>query len=109
MNLITIGRWAFLLGVIISLLAGFGGQIPALITVLFVLGLIVGFLNITEKESTPFLVAVIALLIIGIAGLQFGRFTQTIVAILQNLIAFVSAAAVVVALKQVLSIAKKVE
>ncbi len=109
MNLITIGRWSFLLGVILSLLAGFGGQIPALITVLFILGLIVGFLNITEKESTSFLVAVIALLVIGIAGLQFGKFTPIIIAILQNLIAFVSAAAIVVALKQVLSIAKRVE
>jgi len=109
MNLTIIGRWAFLLGVIISLLAGFGGQIPALMTVLFVLGLIVGFLNITEKESTPFLVAVIALLVIGLTGLQFSKFTQSIVAILQNLIAFVSAAGVVVAIKQVLSIAKKVE
>jgi len=109
MNLTTIGRWAFLLGVIISLLAGFGGQIPALMIILFVLGLVVGFLNITEKESTPFLIAVLALLVIGLAGLQFGRFTPVIVAILQNLIAFVSAAALVVALKQVLSIAKKAE
>lgn len=109
MNLVTIGHWAFLLGVIISVIAGFGGEIPALITVLFVLGLIVGFLNVTERESTSFLVAVIALMIVGLSGLQFGKLTPVIVSILQNLIAFTSSAAVIVALKQVLSIAKKVE
>jgi len=108
MNLITIGRWAFLLGLLISIIAGFGGEIPALVTVLFILGLIVGFLNISERESVPFLVAVIALLVIGIAGMQFGRFTTVIAGILQNLIAFVSAAGLIVAIKQVLSIAKTV-
>ena len=106
MDLTLIGRWAFLLGVLISLIAGLGGEIPALVTVLFVLGLIVGFLNVTEKEGTPFLVAVIALMVVGLAGLQFGKFTPVIIAVLQNLIAFTAAAAVVVALKQVLTIAK---
>lgn len=96
-------------GIIISLIAGFGGEIPALMTVLFVLGLIVGFLNISERESTHFLVAVIALLVIGIAGLQFGKFTQIIASILQNIISFVAAAGLVVAVKQTLAIAKKVE
>ena len=106
MDLTLIGRWAFLLGVLISLIAGLGGEIPALVTVLFVLGLVVGFLNVSERESTPFLVAVITLMIVGLAGLQFGKFTPAIVAVLQNLIAFTAAAAVVVALKQVLTIAK---
>lgn len=109
MNLTTIGRWAFLLGLIISFIAGFGGEIPALMTVLFALGLIVGFLNISERESTHFLVAVIALLVIGLAGLQFGKFTLIIAAILQNIIAFVAAAGLIVAVKQTLAIAKKVE
>lgn len=109
MNLLLIGRWAFLLGFLISLIAGFGGEIPSLVTVLFVLGLIVGFLNVSERESTSFLIAVIALLVIGIAGLQLGKFTVVISGILQNIIAFVSAAGVVVAIKQILEIARKPE
>lgn len=109
MNLITVGRWAFLLGVIISIIAGLGGEIPSLTTILFALGLIVGLLNVTERESTHFLVAVIALMVVGISGLQFGKITPVIIAILQNIIAFTSAAAVIVALKQVLSITKKTE
>lgn len=105
MDLTLIGRWAFVIGIILALLAGFT-NIPSLAIVLFVLGLIVGFLNIKEKESTPFLVAVIALLTIGVASLQFGTLTATVESILSSFLAFVSAAGLIVALKQILSVAK---
>jgi len=105
MDLVKIGHWALIIGIILAVLAGFTA-IPALPVILFVLGLIVGFLNIKEKESTPFLVAVIALLLIGVAGLQLGKLTPVVVSILNNFIAFVAAAGLVVALKQVLAIVK---
>lgn len=104
-DLTIIGYWAFIGGLIVAVLAGFV-EIPALPLVLFVLGLIIGFLNITEKESTPFLVAVIALLLIGVAGLQMGKLTPIAVPILERFIAFVAAAGLVVALKQVIVLAK---
>jgi len=104
-DLTTIGHWALIIGIIIAIIAGFTA-IPALPTILFILGLIVGFLNIKEKESTPFLVAVIALLLIGVAGLQLGKLTLLVVSILNNFIAFLAAAGLVVAIKQVLAIAK---
>ena len=107
MNITTVGRWAFFLGLILAIAAGLGGRIPGLLTALFVLGLIVGVINITQKESTSFLVATIALLLIGVAGLQVGRLTDIIVAILTNLISFVAAAGLIVAVKQVLVIAKE--
>ena len=88
-----------------AVVAGFA-VIPALSAVLFVLGLIVGFLNIKEKESTSFLVAVIALLLIGVAGLQLGRLTPVVVSILNNFIAFLAAAGLVVALKQIIVMVK---
>ena len=109
MNLVTIGHWAFVLGLVLSIIAGLGGEIPALMIILIVLGLIVGFLNITEKESTPFLVAVIALLVTGVAGLGVIKYIEWMVPILNNIIAFVAAAGVIVAIKQVLTIAKKSE
>ncbi len=109
MNLVTIGHWAFVLGLIISVIAGFGGDIPALMTVLAVLGLIVGFLNVTEKESTAFLVGVIALLLIGLSSLATLGYISWLVPILTNVVAFVSAAGLVVAIKQVLFIAKRSE
>lgn len=109
MNLTSMGRWAFVIGVLLAIIAGFGGSIPSLVTILFILGLIVGFLNVSEAESTHFLVSVIALLVIGIAGVQFqfGRFTEQFTGIIQNLIAFVAPAGLIVAIKQALGIAKK--
>lgn len=111
MDLVTIGHWAFVLGLVLAVIAGLGGDIPALTATLFVLGLIVGFLNVTEKESTPFLVGVIALLIIGLTGMQTAgiRYITWLVPILGNVFAFVGAAGLVVAIKQVLAIAKKAE
>jgi len=46
-------------------------------------------------------------LIIGVAGLQMGRLTGVLVAILNNLISFVGAAGLVVAIKQAIAIAKE--
>lgn len=108
MKLTLVGRWAVIIGIILAILAGFA-EIPSLGIILFVLGLIVGFLNIGEKESTPFLIAVITLLLVGVAGLQFGAVTGTVASILENFLAFVSAAALVVALKQILGVVKPSE
>jgi hypothetical protein len=61
-----IGFWAFIIGLIICVIAGFvssWSQNSAIIVVLIILGLIVGFLNITAKEITLFLVATIALIV----------------------------------------------
>jgi len=103
-----IGRWALIIGIILAILAGFT-EIPSLALILCVLGLIVGFLNIGEKESTPFLIAVIALLVIGLSGLQVGeKLTPRLVLILGNFITFISAAGLIVALKQALAVVKPV-
>ncbi len=105
MNLTKIGHWAFIVGIIIAVLAGFS-EFYYLPTILFILGLIVGLLNITERESTPFLVAVITLLLIGTAGFQLGFLTPLVSRILSNFLAFISATALLVALKQVVTIGK---
>ncbi|MBA3047265.1 hypothetical protein KKC83_04560 [Patescibacteria group bacterium] len=104
-NLTTIGRWALIGGIAFAVLAGFAA-IPYLLVILFVLGLIVGFLNVKEKESIPFLVAVITLLLIGVGGLQLGKLTLAVASILENFIAFIAAAGLVVAIKQVIVVAK---
>ena len=104
-DLTPIGRWAVIIGIVLAIIAGFT-VIPALPIALFVLGLIVGFLNIKERESIPFLISVIALLLIGVAGLQLGKLTPVVVSILNNFIAFLAAAGLVVALKQILAIVK---
>lgn len=99
-KLTRLGHWVFLGGIVLAILAGFVA-VPNLAVLLFVLGLIVGFLNIKEKESTRFLVAVITLLLVGVVSLEFGKLTPIITPILNSFIAFVSAAGLVVAIKQV--------
>ena len=69
----TIGSWAFILGVLIAIIAGLAAamvvEYAAMITlVLIILGLIVGFLNINDKETQPFLVATIALMAVKLNG-----------------------------------------
>lgn len=104
-----IGGWAFIIGLVIAVLAGLI-TIPNYLTtwVLVILGLIVGFLNIGDKEVTAFLIASIALLGVGGAGLgaipAIGGYLNNI---LTNLVAFVSPATAIVAVKAVYSIAKK--
>ena len=97
------GRWAFIIGLIISVLLGFVTFAYASL-VLVILGLIVGFMNVSEKEATKYLIAVIALMIVGVAGLQslviLGSLYEWIQAILTSFITFVAASAVVVAIKE---------
>ncbi len=105
-------KWAFLIGLIVAVLAVFvTGYATIVASVLFVLGLIVGFLNVTEKDSTKFLVGVIALLTGGIASINvlslLGIVVTYVNSILGNFVAFVSAAALVVALKEVFAASKK--
>lgn len=96
------GRWAFIIGLIISLLLGFV-TFGYSSLILVILGLIVGFLNVTEKEASKYLIAVIALTVIGIAGLQaltvLGSLHTWIQTVLTSFLVFVAASAVVVAVK----------
>ncbi len=102
MNLTQFGHWAFLVGIALAALAGFIAA-PFLPVVLFILGLVVGFLNIKEKKSSGLLIAVITLLLIGMAGLEFGKLSLIMNSIMGNFIAFISAVGLVVAVKQILA------
>lgn len=107
-NFTKIGHWSFIGGLVLAVLAAFI-QVPYLALILFILGLAVGFLNIKEKESTPFLIAVIALLVIGVAILQnaqLGQATPFLEVVFNNFTAFVAAAGLVVAIKQVLVVGR---
>lgn len=108
-----IGKWAFIIGLLIALIAGVvQAYVSEMMLVLFILGLIVGFLNISEKTSQKFLIAVIALMIMGVASIGvlsvFGAAISTYIsAVLGNFISFVGAAALVVAIKTALEVSKK--
>jgi len=106
-NLDVIGKWAFIIGLIIAILAGLlevAGvyTIPQLALILVILGLIVGFLNIVEKDTVKLLVAIIALMAVGTAAVTTIPAINTYLdAMIQNIIALAGAAGLVVAVKAI--------
>lgn len=108
------GEWAFLAGVllavILGLLQGTGlfADYQLLSVLLVLLGLVVGLVTVTAKETDSFLIASIALLTVGSAGLgSIGGATLSAVltSILGNIRSFVAPAALVVAIKSVYKLA----
>lgn len=106
----SIGSWSFIIGLAIALLVGlFVEATGIVVTILVILGLVVGFLNITDKEIHGFLVASIALMLAGGAGSFLGSVPaigNLLERILSNFVVFVAPAAIVVAVKQLISLAK---
>jgi hypothetical protein len=113
-----IGRYSFIIGVIIAVILGLALPIGAtvsswLTSILVVLGLVVGFLNIGGKETKEFLmVATILVIVTGLGGTAYAAIGQVqligryIMGILNGILTFVVPATVVVALKQVSEYAK---
>ena len=102
-----IGTWAFLIGVLIAIVAGLVSSLETAVTawVLVILGLLVGFLNIRGRETQEFLIACVALIsVTAIGGIPpLGRVLGTI---LTNIIAFVAPAAFLVACPAVWQLAE---
>lgn len=102
-----LGKWAFIAGLVLAILSGFL-VIPGLSLVLFLLGITVGFMNINKKDITPYLVAIIALIVVSssimlmdepyLATMGLGM----IKSVLANFTAFVSASGLVIAIRSIL-------
>ena len=97
-------------GLVIVLLTGFFA-VPMAALILLILGLIVGLLNIAAKETEKFLIATIALIVLGVASIQTLSILGTTIGtalntILASLIAFAGAAALIVAIKAIVEIGK---
>ena len=102
----SIGAWAYLLGLVIAILAAFivdAGNASMIAMVLGVLGLVVGLLNVSDKEVMMFLVAGISFLLsassLGGLGAMLG--SGWMATIFANVSVFVAPAVAVVALKAV--------
>ncbi len=121
---INYGEYAFLGGIvlafIVGVLAGFLPVeiIPFIMALLFLLGIIVGLVNIREKEVNAFLIATIALLLavaswntmlgatLGLLGDVGVTLTKWIVGFTSALVVFISPAAFIVAIKAIYTLAK---
>ncbi len=101
-----IGHWAFIVGILLAIIAGLVPQLQTstITWILVILGLVVGLLNINAKETTEFLVAVIALLIVGSAG-AIPALGGIVLSILANIVALSAPAALIVALKAIYALA----
>ena len=124
MNSSNMGEWAYLVSIVIAVLAGIGaaagfGASSWVAVLLVILGVIVGLLNISEKETTSFLVATIALIVASlganVAGTA-GAFSALNVvpglgllvnAIVANIAIFAAPAAIVVAIKAIMNLASR--
>jgi hypothetical protein len=112
-SLAKVGTISFIIGVILALIGGIIASYvgAALITsILIVLGLIVGFLNISDKETSNYLLAAVSLVIVTALGGQVlgvvayvGAFLSSV---LTAIMTFVIPAVIVVALKAIYNIAK---
>lgn len=110
--MVKVGSWAFIVGVLLAILIGMWPNALGYVgvSVLILLGIVVGLLNITAKETMPFLVAVIALLLVGNMGgevlSQISMIGVYLSGILHSIMIFVIPATIIVALKTVYSLAE---
>jgi len=113
-----LGAYAFLVGVVLAIIFGlFNSSLESaggmFYSVLVLIGLIVGFMNVGDKDSSTFLLASLSLVIVGALGmepLKYIALNNYVVTSLRNvlgslLMLFVPAT-IVVALKTVFSMAK---
>jgi hypothetical protein len=109
-----IGVWAFIIGVVLALVGSFlKGYESIVIAALVLVGLIVGFLNVTEDETKDFLMASVAMMIaLFTAGQAVATFTTLgsvgtyLINVLSNVNIFVFPATIVVAMKAIYNLAK---
>ena len=119
-----IGGYAYLLAIIIAVLAGLVGALAPtaigastaqiIMLVLVILGLIVGYLNIHDKHISDFLIATIAVAMIGgtagglaVLDTWIAPVGTLCVLVVGNILAVAAVAALVVGLKQILALAKE--
>ena len=100
------GKWAFIAGFVISVVAGLLIAEPWMFWVLAVLGLVVGFMNITGAETKTFLLAAIALMLSASSLMGIPVIGVAVTEVLANIVAFMSAAVLVVACKSLFEVAK---
>jgi hypothetical protein len=102
-----IGKWAFIVGLVIAVLAGLFFQPGWALWVLAILGVIVGLLNITVEETRGFLLASIALTLSATALNTLPVLGTALSLVLPFVVAFVAGGMIVVALKELFQTARK--
>ena len=101
-----LGRWLFIAGLVIAVLAGLFLNFGWVTWVLAILGIVVGFMNVSGSETQGFLLAAVALML-SVSAVQNVPFVGGVVTtILGYVVTFVAGAMLVVALKALFESAK---
>ena len=106
------GIWLFLIAVVAAVTIGlFSSQVQGMsyivtLWALVILGIIIGFINITEKEHSKFLLASLTLVIVTYMGRSILAIIPQIGAVLSALLILFVPATIIVALKIMFNIAK---
>lgn len=111
----SIGYYAFILGVIIAIIAGLiVGYSPTMLgtatayipLIVGILGVIIGFLNLHDKDIVNFLIAAVALSVVAISAAGFASLDvviapvgSMIAAVVGYIAALVAPAAIILAIK----------
>lgn len=103
----ALGGWAFLGGVVLAIILGIlGAMTTSWVIVLMVIGLIVGLLNIAEREVQAFLTSGAILIIASALGQGVVLQIPVLYNVLQALLAVFVPAIIIVAVKNVFTLAR---
>jgi hypothetical protein len=106
MSTVKIGKWAFIIGLVIAVLAGLFFQPGWAIWVLAILGVIVGLLNVAAEDTRSFLLASIALTLSATALNTVPVIGTALSYVLPFVVAFVAGATIVIALVELFRAAR---
>src|SRR3989338_10245870 len=105
----VLGKWAFLIGLVLAVIIGLFSTVEGTYAiVLVVIGLIVGLLNVADEEVMPFLMSGAVLIIASSLGAgELSAAPSYVNSVLQALLAIFVPATIIVAIKNVFSIARR--
>ena len=111
-----LGSWSFLVGLLLAVLLGVGltGPYAAQMTwAVFLLGIVIGLLNITSSEASAFLTSGTVLVLVSYLGAnvlgevaQLGLGVDILVSILKSVLVLFVPATIVVAVRAVFGLAR---
>ena len=108
-----IGSWSFLIGIFLAMVLGLGftgSYQTEILWAVFLLGIVVGLLNIAVEEISGFLTSGTILVLVSFLGIQVGIFDAVapmITNMLKGILTLFVPATIIVALKAVFVYAQK--
>jgi len=107
-----IGSWSFLVGIILAVILGLGyagAYHQTMVWVVFLLGVVVGLLNVTHGEADRFVMGGTVLVLVSFLGVQVDvfKFVAPVIAnILKSILTLFVPATLIVVLKSLFSISR---